>query len=104
MAEDSDFLSPQEMAEWLDGEIKNTMRAADLRARDAAALATAYTSGKIKPEEAEQRLYQFSKRWGDALPGVSASENLTDGEILKRIDETRLRQLKRWSTRSDPSF
>jgi hypothetical protein len=94
MADDLEFPSPEEMRAWLERERTDTNKAAELRIKDAAAFVDAYSSGTISAEEAEQRLHQFSKRWGDALPMAGRSENMTDEEILKAIDETRKRQSK----------
>jgi len=104
MNDDSGFPSPQEMNAWLQREIKDTTKAAELRIKDAASFVTAYASGEINQGEAEQRLHEFSKRWGDALPMAGRSENMTDEEILRRIDETRATQLKRQAGRSNRSL
>jgi hypothetical protein len=95
MTDDSDFPSPKEMTAWLQREITDTMKAAELRVRDATSFVSAYAAGEITREEAAERSHQFAKRWGDVLPGVGRSEDLSDSEILKRIDETRVRQLQR---------
>lgn len=82
------------MRAWLEREKKDTTKAAELRIKDATAFVDAYSSGAISADEAEQRLHQFSKRWGDALPIAGRSENMTDEQILNAIDETRNRQRK----------
>ena len=92
MADDQDFPSPQEMAGWLSREVTNATRASELRIKDAADFVTAYASGQITPEQAEERLHQYSKRWGDALPGITDATGLTDADIVKQIDEIRARQ------------
>jgi hypothetical protein len=94
MNDDSDFPSPQEMTGWLQREIANSKRAAELRIKDATAFVNDYAAGKITSDEAAERSFQHSKRWGDALPGILSSEGMTDEEITKHIDEIRNRQAK----------
>lgn len=103
MNDELEFPSAEEMAGWLQREIKDSTKASELRIKDAASFVTEYASGKITSEEAEQKMYQYSKRWGDALPGIAGSGNLSDEEIIKHIDETRLRRLKLMSS-NDPNL
>jgi hypothetical protein len=90
--EDASFPSPKAMSSWLDQEIADIHKAAELRIRDATRFVTAYSRGDITPEETEQHNYAYSQRWGDVVPGVTRTEGLQDEEILKRLDETRIRQ------------
>jgi hypothetical protein len=89
---DSDFPSPEGMSEWLQHEIADIQKAAALRIKDAAKFVTAYAIGEISSKEAEDRSYRYSQRWGDIIPGVFRTEERTDGEILKTLDETRIKQ------------
>ena len=95
MNDDSDFPSPQEMTGWLQREIADIKKASELRIKDAQAFVSAYSKGEISAQEAEERSHQYSRRWGDALPGTLRSEGLSDEEILRRIDETRKKQSSR---------
>jgi hypothetical protein len=95
--EESDFPSAQEMEGWLQREIADVKRAAELRIKDATAVVTAYSKGDISQQEAEEQSHQYSRRWGDALFGVFRSEGLNDDEILRRIDEARTKQSSRRS-------
>lgn len=93
--DDLSFPSPTEMEGWLQRETADIRKAAELRTKDAEAFVNAYSKGEISAQEAEQRSYQYSKRWGDALPGLLRSEGLSDEEILRRMDETRKKQSSR---------
>lgn len=87
---DSDFPDPKGMQKWLEDEIRDIMKAAELRTRDAARFVGRYSSGEISREEAAQLSYEYANRWGDdALRGVFHSKGMTDEEILARIDEAR---------------
>ena len=85
--EKSDFPSPQEMEGWLQREIADIKRAAELRIKDATAFVTAYSKGEISQEEADERSYQYSRRWGEPIFGVFRSEGLSDEQVLKQLDE-----------------
>lgn len=82
-------LSPQEMQGWLRDEIRDSAKAHELRAKEATEFVTAYASGKISAEEAEERLYQYDKRWGEALYGATASPGVSDEAIVRAIDKAR---------------
>jgi hypothetical protein len=77
------------MQRWLEREIADITRAAELRIKDATRFVNAYARGEITSEKAAERGYQYSNRWGDALPGVPRSTGLSDEEILQTIDEAR---------------
>jgi hypothetical protein len=85
--EESDYLSPQEMRDWALQEVQDSAKAHELRAREAMDLANAYERGEITPQEAAERNWRYQHRWHEALPGATAQ--MTDEEIVKRIDETR---------------
>jgi hypothetical protein len=86
---DSDFPDPKGMQGWLEREIADITRAAELRIKDASRFVNAYARGEITSEEAAKRGYEYSNRWGDALPGVPRSQGLSDQDILQTIDEAR---------------
>lgn len=93
--DDLSFPSPKEMEGWLQRETADIRKASELRTKDAEAFVSAYSKGEISAQEAEERSFQYSKRWGDVLPGVMRSEGLSDEEILRRLDETRKKQSSR---------
>jgi hypothetical protein len=87
--DNSEYLSPAEMHQWLEQEISDSAKALELRMKEAASLVTAYFSGEISAQQAAERHWNYQKRWGEALPGTSAIAGLTDQEILATIDRTR---------------
>jgi hypothetical protein len=82
-------LSPKEIAQWARQEIAHSTKAYELRVKEATDLATKYEAGEISPEEAKKRFLAYENRWREALYGVASAENLTDEQILAKIDETR---------------
>ncbi len=70
-------------------EVANSAKAFELRKKEATELATQYAAGEISPEEANRRLVAYDRRWGEAIYGVSAAENLSDKQILDQIDQAR---------------
>lgn len=98
-----DMLSPDEMKGWLAQEIRDSAKAHELRVREATDFVTAYASGKIGAEEASARLLRYDRRWGEALPGVTTTESLSDERILEAIDRAREQESfseKPWATRT----
>jgi hypothetical protein len=85
----SDFPDPAGMQRWLEREIVDIKRAAELRIKDATEFVTAYSKGEISRDEAADRSFAYAERWGDAIPGVARSQDLSDEEILARIDAAR---------------
>jgi hypothetical protein len=90
--DDWSFPSPKGMQGWLQREIVDIKRAADLRIKDAMEFVNAYARGEISSPEAEERSYAYSQRWGDVIPGVMRTQGMTDEEIVKALDETRVKQ------------
>lgn len=84
-----EFLSPKEIRQWADQEIKDVQKAAELRVREVSEIARAYSSGEITPEKADELQFKYTYRWGEALRGTNATEGRTDEEILAKIDSTR---------------
>jgi hypothetical protein len=84
-----DHLSPQEMRDWLAQEIKDSAKAHELRVKEATAFVTAYGSGEITANEAMRRMHEYDRRWGEALFGTNAGNNVTDQAIVERIDRAR---------------
>ena len=82
-------LSATDMQNWLQHEISDVQKAADLRIKDATKLVRQYVAGEISPQEVEDLIYAYSERWGDALPGVLSSRGMSDEAILQTIDQSR---------------
>jgi hypothetical protein len=85
--EQPEYLSPKDMRSWLGREIKDATKALELRLRDATDLVTAYTQGELTPAEADERHSRYYHRWGESLPGATASDTVTDADILAAIDK-----------------
>jgi hypothetical protein len=80
-----EYLSPDDMRQWLRQEIADSAKALELRLKEATAFVTAYGAGKITPEEANEKQWQYLQRWGEPLPPRGASTS--DEQILAAIDE-----------------
>jgi hypothetical protein len=96
--QDKGFLTPEEFQHWLKDEIRDSAKAHELRVKDATAFVTAYAEGKLSPEEANDHLMQYDRRWGEALFGATTGQNVSDAEILLTIDSARDEQQRRQST------
>jgi hypothetical protein len=87
--DDSDLLSPKDMRGWVQQEIKDSAKAHELRTKELEALASAYESGKLTPAQADEQKERYEHRWGEALRGTFAFDNISDEQILAKIDATR---------------
>lgn len=85
-------ISTEGMRGWLKREIADIVKAKELRAGEATHFVEAYAEGRISTDEMLTQAEEYSRRWGEALPGVRRSEGMTDEQILARINETRLLQ------------
>lgn len=86
----TDFLTPDEMREWAQREMRDASKALDLRARELLDLVSAYSAGKITPEKADELQSRYHHRWADALPtalGDIGDPPHTDEHILARVDK-----------------
>lgn len=90
--EDWSFPDPKGAHSWLEREIADIQKAAELRIREASRFVNEYSRGEISTEEAEKRHYEYSQRWGDVIPGVTRTQGLTDDEILRGLNQTRVDQ------------
>lgn len=86
-SDDSDHHTKEDLALWLKQEIMDVTKAAQLRIQDATDYGTAYALGQLTPEQAAERHRQYTHRWTDAIPGVYASEGMSDKELIQRIDK-----------------
>lgn len=89
---DSGFPSPEGLQRWLEREIADIQKAAELRTKEAMRLVNAYVRGELSPDQAAQHCCEYDCRWGDALPGGFRSQGMTDDEILATVDKTRVKQ------------
>lgn len=85
-----EHLSPADMRDWLRQEIRDASKAVELRLTEASELVMAYGNGDLTPEEAHERHWRYLRRWGEALPGVVSGDNMTNEEIIQRIDQNRV--------------
>jgi hypothetical protein len=75
------------MRQWLQQEVRDVMKGAELRIKDATDFVTAYGVGAMSAEEASERLSRYTARWGDAIPGgITTDEGQSNADILHRID------------------
>jgi len=85
----SDTLSVQEMQGWLREEVRDSAKAHELRTKEATQFVEDYAAGRLTGEQAMDRLYAYDLRWGDVLPGTTATPGKPDDQILSEIDEAR---------------
>ena len=86
----TDFLTPDEMREWAQREMRDAAKALDLRARELFDLVSAYSAGKITAEKADELHSRYHHRWADALPtflGDIGDPQRPDAQILADIDK-----------------
>ena len=83
----SEFLSAQDMRSWAQREIRDTAKAFQLRMQELTSLVGSYSAGEITAERADELKERYHHRWGDALPGRSATEGATDEQLLAGIDQ-----------------
>jgi hypothetical protein len=88
MAElESEDLTPEDMRQWLQQEIRDLSKAVELRMQEATDLVAKYASGKLTREEAMEKWMRYHYRWGESpIPGVTTREGMTNEEILSRLD------------------
>jgi len=61
---DDNILTPDEMREWLDQEVRDLTKSVQLRMQEATEFVISYAVGKITPKEAMDRLARYDARWG----------------------------------------
>ena len=85
---DDSSLTPEDMRGWLKQEVRDLLKAMELRIQDATEFVTAYAVGEISEQEVRNRHSIYQYRWGDSpIPGVMTGEGMTNAEILKRLDD-----------------
>jgi hypothetical protein len=98
-------ISLDDLRQWAEQELKDTAKAAELRAKQTKELVSDYSEGRLSPKQATDRYRQYRERWGEALPGATMNEGLSDDAILAQIDEVRrsLRSVRKSYRESDRS-
>jgi hypothetical protein len=86
---ENDHLTPQDMRSWLREELAALTKETQLRTSDAVDFVTAYSDGKLTPEQANERLSNYAARWGDPLRGVYVEPGMTDQEVVAAVDKRR---------------
>lgn len=86
------FLTPKEMVEWAQIELRVVAKGAELRARELLDLTTRYSAGEITAEKADELQSRYYHRWGKAMPGAVPPGRVDepvrpDAEILAEMDE-----------------
>lgn len=82
----NEFLSPQEMQDWLRQELKDLAKSVELRTTQAASFVIEYAMGKLTAEEADNHLQDYRNHWPEPLPGSNVGVEMTDSEIMQRIE------------------
>jgi hypothetical protein len=74
---------------WLEGEIRDISREAELRIQDATDFVTAYAMGKLSEEQMNRRRSIYLSRWGEPAPaGLFTTDKMSNEEILRRLDKS----------------
>lgn len=90
--DESEFPPPPGMQRWLEREISDIRKAAELRIKEATEFVDAYARGELSVNDAAHCSYEYENRWGEVLPGGFHCQGLSDQQILATIDETRVKQ------------
>jgi hypothetical protein len=85
--DETEVLTPVEMADWLKREARDITKSAQLRLQDATDFVAGYLTGTLSPQEADERWTTYNRRWGEPIPGFNVSPEMSDQEILRRLDE-----------------
>jgi hypothetical protein len=94
-------LTPAQMVQWLQQEIRDISRSAELRIQDATDFVTAYATGALSEEQMSNRLSIYHDRWGDSpIPGVLTDGKMTNEEIIRRLDNAQRKTTRETSRRS----
>jgi hypothetical protein len=82
----SNYLSAADMRDWAQRELKDVSKALELRLRELNDLVARYSAGELSAEKADELRDRYFHRWGESLPGHSASENVSDEQLLAGVD------------------
>ena len=81
------FLSPKDMQNWAEEEMKDSAKAHELRMKELKSLVADYNARqRSHPRRRMSRMLRYGHRWGDALRGASAQAHLSDEQIVAKID------------------
>jgi hypothetical protein len=87
MAEIENDPTPEEYRAWLQQEVRDLKKVSELRIQEATEFVNAFSEGKIKAEQAEERLARYFDRWGNnPLTGVTYDEHTPNEEIARRME------------------
>jgi len=82
-------LTPQDMVHWLEGEIRDISKEAELRIQEATDFVTAYAMGKLSEKQMNLRRSIYLSRWGETnLGGLFTTNKMSNEEILRRLDKS----------------
>lgn len=93
---DENNLTPKDLRQWLQQEVRDVMKASELRIKDATDLVTAYAVGEISQAEAMRRFGHYNRRWREPILGVMTDEGMTNSEILEKRDAA-AKEPKTWA-------
>jgi len=88
-SDQTEYLSPENLRQWLEAERKNLAKELELRLREASEFVTAYGLNQLTPKEADERYFRYQKRWGFPLCGLNAADYSTDARLIGAIDNSR---------------
>jgi hypothetical protein len=94
---DDDLYTRKEMRQWLEREVRDVMKAAELRIKDATDFVTAFAVSEISAKEAAERMARYDDRWRESILGVTIEEGMTNQEILRLRDEAAAAPPKDWA-------
>ncbi len=97
---DEDVYTPAELRQWLEREVRDVMKAAELRMKDASDFVTAYAVGEISDKEAAERMARYNNRWRESILGVTVEEGMSNEEILRLRDQAAATPPKDWARSS----
>ncbi len=82
--------SIEDLQQWLTQELRDLEKARELRIKEATGIVDSVVKGKLTPSEGFHLTNEYEDRWGEAIPGACALPNLTDEQLIARIDQARI--------------
>jgi hypothetical protein len=81
-------LTPDELRSVVSDQLRNVRRETALRETELMEILTGLEAGKLTPDEATRRYYEYFDRWQDAFRGfVETTDRMSDREVLKRYED-----------------
>jgi hypothetical protein len=84
---ENELATAKDVLDWLQRETFAVSKEAELRIREATAIAADYSSGRISKREADNRLFRYDERWGEALGGMYNPDRKSDQVIVQEMDD-----------------